>query len=94
MGHFYSVGSLLQWPALTQPRLWMWFLFERWIGGPRGDFCGVCESPRAGRLGGAPAVLEQSRQHLQLAPEVFEPMRRQLGVAHRVLDVFVAEPHL
>jgi hypothetical protein len=28
MGHFYSVGSLLQWPALTQPRLWMWFLFE------------------------------------------------------------------
>jgi hypothetical protein len=33
MGHFYSVGSLLQWPALTQPRLWMWFLFERWIGG-------------------------------------------------------------
>jgi hypothetical protein len=25
------------------------------------------------------------------APEVFEPMRRQLGVAHRVLDVLVTE---
>jgi hypothetical protein len=28
------------------------------------------------------------------APEVLEPMRRQLGVAHRVLDVLVAEPSL
>src|SRR5207248_6628342 len=28
------------------------------------------------------------------APKVLEPMRRQLGVAHRVLDVFVAEPCL
>ena len=29
-----------------------------------------------------------------LAPEVLEPVRRQLGVAHRVLDVLVAEPSL
>ena len=28
------------------------------------------------------------------APEVLEPVRRQLGVTHRVLDVFVAEPRL
>src|SRR5215472_1519304 len=28
------------------------------------------------------------------APEVLEPMRRQLGVAHRVLNVLVAEPSL
>jgi hypothetical protein len=27
-------------------------------------------------------------------PEVLEPMRRQLGVAHRVLDVLVTEPSL
>ena len=29
-----------------------------------------------------------------LAPEVLEPVRRQLGVTHRVLDVFVPEPSL
>src|SRR5262249_4883874 len=29
-----------------------------------------------------------------IAPEVFEPVRRQLGVAHRVLDVLVPEPSL
>src|SRR5262249_61422625 len=29
-----------------------------------------------------------------IAPEVFEPVRRQLGVTHRVLDVLVAEPCL
>src|SRR5262252_10782970 len=30
----------------------------------------------------------------RLSPEVFEPVRGELGVAHRVLDVFVAEPRL
>jgi hypothetical protein len=30
----------------------------------------------------------------RLSPEVLKPIRRQLGVAHRVLDVFVAEPRL
>jgi hypothetical protein len=30
----------------------------------------------------------------RLSPEILEPMRRKLGVAHRVLDVFVAEPCL
>ena len=29
-----------------------------------------------------------------LTPEVLEPIRGQLGVAHRVLDVLVAEPSL
>ena len=29
-----------------------------------------------------------------LTPEVLEPIRRQLGVTHGVLDVFVAEPRL
>jgi hypothetical protein len=29
-----------------------------------------------------------------LSPEVLEPIRRQLGVAHRMLDVLVAEPSL
>jgi hypothetical protein len=54
MGHFYSVGSLLQWPALTQPRLWMWFLFERWIGGPRRSWTpvGTLPRPRLSRPGG------------------------------------------
>jgi len=28
------------------------------------------------------------------APEILEPMRRQLGVAHSVLDVLVTEPGL
>jgi putative ABC transport system substrate-binding protein len=28
----------------------------------------------------------------RLSPEILEPVRRQLGEAHRVLDVFVAEP--
>ena len=31
---------------------------------------------------------------MSLAPEVLEPVRRQLGVAHRVLDVLVPEPCL
>ena len=30
----------------------------------------------------------------RLSPEVLEPVRRQLGVAHRVLNVLVAEPSL
>src|SRR5437764_13944478 len=30
----------------------------------------------------------------RLPPEVLEPVRRQLGIAHRVLDVLVAEPRL
>jgi hypothetical protein len=30
----------------------------------------------------------------RLSPEVLEPVRRQLGVAHRVLDVLVAERSL
>ena len=34
------------------------------------------------------------RARLRLPPEILEPIRCQLGVAHRVLDVFVAEPRL
>jgi hypothetical protein len=30
----------------------------------------------------------------RLASEILEPMRRQLGIAHRVLNVLVAEPGL
>jgi hypothetical protein len=30
----------------------------------------------------------------RLSPEVLEPVGGQLGVAHRVLDVLVAEPRL
>jgi hypothetical protein len=32
--------------------------------------------------------------HPWLPPEVLEPIRRQLGVAHRVLDVLVPKPCL
>ena len=38
-----------------------------------------------------------SRRHLDerfSAPEVLKPIRSQLGVTHRVLDVLVAEPRL
>jgi hypothetical protein len=38
-----------------------------------------------------------SRRHLDerfSAPEVLKPIRSQLGVTHRVLDVLVAEPSL
>jgi hypothetical protein len=37
------------------------------------------------------AIFVASRR---LSPELPEPVRRQLGVAHRVLDVLVAEPSL
>jgi hypothetical protein len=33
-------------------------------------------------------------RHPALAPEILEPVRREFGVAHRVLDVLVAEPSL
>jgi hypothetical protein len=36
----------------------------------------------------------QGDWHVPLVPEVLEPVRRQLGVAHRVLDVLVPEPNL
>jgi hypothetical protein len=39
-----------------------------------------------------PGVTPNSRN--LLSPQVLEPGRRQLGIAHRVLDGFVAEPRL
>jgi hypothetical protein len=36
----------------------------------------------------------ESRRSHHLSPEVPEPIRRQFGIAHRVLDVFVPEPGL
>jgi hypothetical protein len=49
-----------------------------------------------GRLRGAaaPAADVTPIATNRLAPEVLEPIRRQLGVAHRVLNVLVAEPCL
>jgi hypothetical protein len=41
-----------------------------------------------------PAVEVTPMATNRLSPEVLEPVRRQLGVAHGVLDVFVAEPRL
>ena len=40
------------------------------------------------------AVRERARGSRHLSPEVFEPIRRQLGVAHGVLDVLVPKPCL
>ena len=39
-------------------------------------------------------IAETMMLSIHLAPEVLEPIRRQLSVAHRVLDVLVAEPSL
>jgi hypothetical protein len=47
-------------------------------------------SERAGTQSGCARLYRTNR----LSPEVLEPVRRQLRVAHRVLDIFVAEPRL
>jgi hypothetical protein len=51
-------------------------------------------SERAGTRSGCASGRRHAYCHKCLAPEVLEPVRRQLGVAHRVLDVFMAEPRL
>jgi len=42
-------------------------------------------------VGRAESMLRSGVRARSSAPEVFEPSRRQLGVAHRVLNVLVAE---
>jgi hypothetical protein len=42
----------------------------------------------------SPEDLTAPSSDARLAPEVLEPIRRQLGVSNRVLDVLVAEPSL
>src|SRR6516225_6024629 len=51
-------------------------------------------SERAGTRSGCAAAAATPIATNSLSPEVLEPVRGQLGVAHRVLDVFVAEPRL
>ena len=65
-----------------------------WIGYPN-----LHRRPRSGAwswpiTGPDPARLRGSRHALSSAPEVLKPIRRQLGIAHRVLNVLVAEPGL
>ena len=45
-------------------------------------------SGRAGQIDNKPTKL------VVLSPEILEARRRQLGIAHRVLDVLVAKPSL
>ena len=55
---------------------------------------GLNRSERAGTRNGCARGRRHVYRHERLSPEVLEPVRGQLGVAHRVLDVFVAEPRL
>jgi hypothetical protein len=48
----------------------------------------------AGTRSGCARGRHHAYGHNRLSPEVLEPVRGQLGVAHRVLDVLVAEPRL
>jgi hypothetical protein len=60
----------------------------------RGLIEGTNRSERGVRGAVAPAADVTPIATNRLSPEVLEPVRGQLGVAHRVLDIFVAEPRL
>src|SRR5215831_2760366 len=51
-------------------------------------------SERAGTRSGCARGRRHAYRHERLSPEVLEPVRGQLGVAHRVLDVLMTEPGL
>jgi len=51
-------------------------------------------TPGGGRTSGSAAYWAQFGVELRSAPEILEAIRRKLGVAHRVLDILVAEPRL
>src|SRR5262249_60106150 len=66
------------------------------VSNPPGNGC-LGSTPPNGRPGAylAPMALAQGGASTRFsAPEVLEPMRRHLGVTHRVLDVLVPEPSL
>src|SRR5262245_3403744 len=49
---------------------------------------------RKGRVGVSYRGASRPARYFALTPEILETIRRQLVVAHRVLDVLVAEPSL